>query len=151
MLPASGPGSSYSSRRESLTVEIVVSQETGRVPVTIFHISGEIAAGSYKELEQQADEAFEAGMRDLLLDLTAVTFLSSSGLRAFHHIFTLLRTDSAEDSDATVRKGVMAGTYKSPHLKLLRPSRTVLKVLQVSGFDMFLDVHSDLQEAVDSF
>lgn len=132
-------------------MEIVVSQETGRVPVTIFHISGEIAADSYEELEQQADEAFEAGMRDLLLDLTNVTFVSSSGLRAFHHIFTLLRTDSPEDSDDTVRKGVMAGTYKSPHLKLLRPSRTVLKALQVSGFDMFLDVHSDLKKAVDSF
>jgi hypothetical protein len=132
-------------------VEIVIAQETGRVPVTIFRISGEIAASSYKELEQQADEAFAAGMRDLLLDLTDVTFLSSSGLRAFHHIFTLLRTDSAEDSDDTVRKGVMAGTYKSPHLKLLRPSPTVLKVLQVSGFDMFLDVYSGLQEAVDSF
>jgi anti-anti-sigma factor len=132
-------------------VEIVVSQETGRVPVTIFHISGDIAAATYEELERQADEAFEAGMRDLLLDLTDVTLLSSSGLRAIHHIFTLLRTDSAEDSDDTVRKGVMAGTYKSPHLKLLRPSRTVLKVLQVSGFDMFLDIHSDLQEAIDSF
>lgn len=132
-------------------MEIVVSQETGRVPVTIFHISGDIAAATYEELERQADEAFEAGMRDLLLDLTDVTLLSSSGLRAIHHIFTLLRTDSAEDSDDTVRKGVMAGTYKSPHLKLLRPSRTVLKVLQVSGFDMFLDIHSDLQEAIDSF
>jgi anti-anti-sigma factor len=132
-------------------MEITVSQETGRVPVTIFHISGDIAAGSYEELEQRADEAFEAGMRDLLLDLTDVSFLSSSGLRAIHHIFTLLRTDSAEESDDTVRKGVMAGTYKSPHLKFLRPSRTVLKVLQVSGFDMFLDIHSDLQKAVDSF
>jgi anti-anti-sigma factor len=132
-------------------MEITVSQETGRVPVTMFHISGDIAAGSYEELEQRADEAFEAGMRDLLLDLTDVSFLSSSGLRAIHHIFALLRTDSAEESDDTVRKGVMAGTYKSPHLKLLRPSRTVLKVLQASGFDMFLDIHSDLQEAVDSF
>jgi anti-sigma B factor antagonist len=117
----------------------------------VFHISGEIAAATYKELEQQADEAFEAGMRDLLLDLTDVSFLSSSGLRAIHHIFTLLRTDSAEDSDDTVRKGVRAGTYKSPHLKLLRPSPKVLKVLQTSGFDMFLDIHSDLQKAVDSF
>jgi hypothetical protein len=45
----------------------------------------------------------------------------------------------------------MAGTYKSSHLKLFRPPPTVLKVLQTSGFDMFLDIHSDLQKAVDSF
>ena len=114
ILPASGPGNSHSANRGALTVEIVVAQETGRVPVTIFHILGEIAADSYKELEQQADQAFDAGMRDLLLDLTDVTFLSSSGLRAIHHIFTLLRADSAEDSDDTVRKGIRAGTYKSP-------------------------------------
>lgn len=132
-------------------MEIVVSQENGRVPITVFRISGEIAAGTYRQLEQQADEAFEAGTRDLLLDLTDVTFLSSSGLRAIHHIFMLLRTDSPEDSDDTVRKGVVAGTYRSPHLKLLNPSPTVLQALKLAGFDMFLEVHSDLSEAIASF
>jgi anti-anti-sigma factor len=132
-------------------MEIVVSRENGLVPVTVFHVKGEITVESYEELQRQAEDAYEGGMRNLLLDLTQVTFVSSSGLRAIHNIFDLLRSDGTEDSDETVRNGVRAGTFRSSHLKIFNPSRDVLKVLRMSGFDMFLDIHADLQEALASF
>jgi len=50
-----------------------------------------------------------------------------------------------------VRKGIAAGTYKSRHLKLLNPNRHVLQTLKLAGFDMFLEIHSTPQEAIDSF
>ncbi len=132
-------------------MQIVISHQKGRVPVTVFHVQGEVTAGSYEQLQQQAEAAVQGGARHLLLDLSDVTFFSSSGLRAMHHIFTLLRTDEPQDSDAAVRQGLKAGTYRSAHLKLLKPSRPALQALKEAGFDMFLEVHSDLQEAVDSF
>jgi anti-anti-sigma regulatory factor len=132
-------------------VEIVVSHQTEPVPVVLFHITGEIAADSAHLLEQQGDEAVKDGARNLLLDLSDVTFVSSSGLRAVHHLFTLLRGASPEESDEAVRKGLLAGTYQSPHLKLLNPSRDVLQTLKLAGFDMFLEIHSDLQAALASF
>lgn len=132
-------------------MEIVVSKEEGRFPVTVFHVKGEITADSYEQLQRQADDALEAGMRNLLLDLTDVTFVSSSGLRAIHRIFMQLRSDSQEESSEAVRKGVVAGTYQSPHLKLLKPARSVRQALKAAGFDMFLEIHSDLQAAVASF
>jgi len=130
-------------------MNIRVSQVQGRIPVTVFHIEGEIAAASAEQLQQQAQSAFKGGMRDLLLDLTDVTFLSSGGLRAIQEIFTLLRTDT--DDGEAVRKGIMAGTYRAPHLKLLNPNKNVHKSLKLTGLDMFLEIHSDLQEAIDSF
>jgi hypothetical protein len=126
-------------------MEIVVSRENGRVPVTVFHVKGEITVESYEELQRQAQDAYAGGMRNLLLDLTEVTFVSSSGLRAIHNIFDLLRGDGTEDSDETVRNGVREGTFRSSHLKILNPTRDVLRVLRMSGFDMFLDIHADLQ------
>ena len=87
-------------------------------------------------------------MRDLLLDLTNVTFLSSGGLRAIHETFTLLRTDT---DDKAVSEGIVAGTYRSPHLKLLNPNKNVLKSLKLTGLDMFLEILSSLKEAVNSF
>jgi ABC-type transporter Mla MlaB component len=132
-------------------MEIVVSRENGRVPVTVFHVKGEITVESYEELQRQAQDAYAGGMRNLLLDLTEVTFVSSSGLRAIHNIFDLLRGDGTEDSDETVRNGVREGTFRSSHLKILNPTRDVLRVLRMSGFDMFLDIHADLQEAIASF
>ncbi len=132
-------------------MQISISEEKGHVPVTVFHIVGELSAESYDQLQQQAREAFKAGTRNLLLDLTDVTLLSSSGLRALHEIFLMLRTDSPEESDESMRAGITAGTFHSPHLKLLTPSRQVREVLRTAGFDMFLEIHSDRQAALASF
>jgi anti-anti-sigma factor len=132
-------------------MEIFVSREKSHVPVTVFHVKGEITVETYEELQRQAQDAFEGGMRNLLLDLTEVTFVSSSGLQAIHNIFDLLRSDATEESEETVRNRVKAGTFQSSHFKLLNPARDVLKVLRMSGFDMFLDIHTDLQEAIASF
>jgi anti-anti-sigma factor len=132
-------------------MEIVVSHENGRIPITVFHITGEITAESSEELQQQAQSAFEAGTRNLLLDLTGVTFLSSRGLGAVHQIYMLLRNGSPGESAESVRQGIRAGTYRSAHLKLANPTRNVLRTIKLAGFDMFLDIHADLQGAMASF
>jgi hypothetical protein len=132
-------------------MEIVVSTKEGRVPITIFSVKGEISAASYEQLQQQAQDAFTAGMRNLILDLTDVTFVSSAGLRAIHHIFSLLQAAFPEESNEAMRKGVKEGTFKSPHLKLVHPTRNVHETLKTAGFDMFLEIHPNRQAAIASF
>ena len=132
-------------------MEIVVSHAQGRVPVTVFRIKGEIDVNSYEQLQAQAQAAVKAGARDVLLDLTDVTYISSAGLRALHHIFTLVRTDSPAESDSALSKGLRDGTWKSPHFKLLNPQPSVLQVLKTTGFDMYLEIHHDLNDATASF
>ena len=130
-------------------MEISVSQEQARVPVTIFHITGPITTN--EELEQYAEDAFNDGMKNLLLDLSDVPYMATSGLRALHNIYTLLRTESANESDEAVRVGIASGTFVSPHLKLLKPSPHVLEALKVAGYDMFLEIHRDRKRALASF
>jgi len=132
-------------------MEITVLQKQGRVPVTVFQIKGDIDANFYEQLLAQAKEAHAAGMRDLILDLSEVKYMSSAGLRVLHSIFALLRTDAANESDEAMKKGLSDGTFKSPHLKLVNPSPVVREVLRTSGFDMFLEVHRNLKEAMASF
>ena len=127
-------------------MEFKVTQEQGRVPVTVIHLNGDLR--SDEELTQKAKEAFEAGARDILLDLTDVRFMSSAGLRALHAIFTMLREDKSEEE---INKGIAAGTYKSPHFKLLNPNKNVKEVLGLTGYDMFLDIHTNTKEAIASF
>ena len=90
-------------------------------------------------------------MRDLLLDLTAVPYMSSQGLRALHTIYTLLRTDAPNESDEAVKQGIRAGTFSSPHLKLLNPSPKVVEVLHLTGYDMFIDSYRDRDAAIAAF
>ena len=131
--------------------QIFKSEMRGRVPVTVLKVEGELGQESYEQLQNQAREAYDAGSQNILLDLSKVSFMSSSGLRAIHYIFALLRDETPADGEAAVQKGIAAGTYKSPHLKLLKPSSRVHQVLKASGFDMFLEIHSDLKKAIASF
>ncbi len=131
-------------------LQMVVSQQQGRVPVTILHLGGDIDANSCGVFEKQAQELIQGGARYLLLDLSKVTFMSSAGLRALHLIYNQLRDLSAE-SEETIRQGLRDGTYKSPYLKLLNPSPVVLEPLRTMGFDMFLEIHRSSKEAIASF
>lgn len=130
-------------------MEITVSHQQGRVPVTVFHLKGDLM--SDEELTALAEDAFQDGARNLLLDLSEVPYMSSQGLRALNRLYTLLRTDAVEESDAAVKAGIAAGTFKSPHLKLLNPSKHVREVLSIAGYDMFLEIHRSLKDAVASF
>lgn len=132
-------------------MEINVTQEQGRVPVTVLHVKGDVNASTADEFQARAQKAYDEGARDMLIDLSEVALLSSAGLRALHNIFNMLRTESPEESDEAVRKGLADGTFKSPHLKLLCPKRNISQVLRMAGFDMFLEIHDNRKKAVASF
>ena len=130
-------------------MEITVSEEQGRVPVTVFRLKGPVIESD--QLQERAKEACDAGARNLVIDLSQVPYMASPGLRALHYVYSLLRTTSADENEGAVQKGIAAGTYKSPHLKLANPTRDVLEVLRTTGYDMFLEIHKDLKRAIASF
>ena len=130
-------------------MDVSVSHAQGKVPVTIFRITG--AVTDNQELEALAQTAHDDGARSIVLDLTDVPYMATAGLRALHAIFVLLRADTPEESDDATKIGIAAGTFMSPHLKLVKPSAHVLEVLKAAGYDMFLEIHRDVDQAVASF
>jgi anti-anti-sigma factor len=132
-------------------MEITVTQEQGRVPVTVLHVQGDISASTADQFLEEAQQAYDDGARDILIDLSKVSLLSSAGLRVLHQVFNMLRSESPDESDEAVRKGLTDGTFKSPHLKLLSPKQNVREVLRMAGFDMFLEIHNNLKKAIASF
>jgi hypothetical protein len=130
-------------------MDIAVSHETGAVPVTIFHLKGDLL--QEEPLIAAAKEAYGAGTRYLLLDLEEVPFISSAGLRALHELHNLLQGNIGDEGERAVRHDIAAGAYRSPHLKLLKPSKNALRALKVAGYDMFLDIHQRRSQALASF
>ena len=59
-------------------MNIRVAHEQGRVPVTVFYVQGQINLGNTAQLEQTARAAYDDGMRDLLIDLSETTSLTSA-------------------------------------------------------------------------
>jgi anti-anti-sigma factor len=135
------------------SMQIKVSTENGRVPVTILHVDGNIDSSTYEEFKVKADGAIKNGARHILVDLSHVPFVSSAGLRALHGIFNELRSlhPDANLSDDDLKKGISAGTYKSPHLKLLNLSKETRMAFELSGFDMYIETFTDLKTAIASF
>ena len=134
-------------------MEIKVSTESGRVPVTVLHVDGNIDSSTYEQFQSTAKKLIEEGARYILVDLSHAPFVSSAGLRALHSLFNELRSryPQADLSDEQMKKGISAGTYKSPHLKLLNLSPETKTVFETSGFDMYIDTFTDKNTAVASF
>ncbi len=129
-------------------MEIASWHETGAVPVTILQVKGDLTAN--EPLESRARAAVLDGTRDIVLDLSHVPYISSAGLRAIHVIYILLR-DADPSDEETAARSIARGTYKSPHLKLVRPSKNGLKALSTAGYDMFLDLFDNVPAAVASY
>ncbi len=134
-------------------MEIKLFTEQGDVPVTIMHVDGNIDSSTYEAFQSKADELIENGARYILVDLAHAPFVSSAGMRALQHVYQRLRAVHP-DSDVSaedVKAGIRAGTYKSPHLKLLSPSKETAKTLEMTGFDMYIEIFTDKAEAIASF
>jgi anti-anti-sigma factor len=134
-------------------MEIKSTTENGRVPVTIVQVSGSIDSSTYVAFQSKVNELIEGGARHILLDLGQTKFISSAGFRAFNNLFNRLRSlnPDANLDDKDVMKGVAAGTYKSPHLKLLGISGDARTAFELAGFDMFIETYTDMKTAVASF
>ncbi len=110
-----------------------ISQAQGHVPVTIFQLQDRVSLGNYKELEETAQQAFDNGMRNLIIDLSLIPALSSIGVRALVIIHKLLAVDSASQ------------------LKLAGLAAPIHETLRVAGLTQFIDVYGSVEEALSSF
>jgi len=132
-------------------MEISVSTENGRVSVTVIHLTGDLDSQTAPAFQSKANELITNGTKYILVDLTHVRFISSAGLRVLYEIFKRLRTFSPDVSEQQMLLQINEGTYKSPSVKLLNPSKEAQVALKTAGFDMFLESHQDLKKAVTSF
>ena len=100
-------------------MQIKVFTEKGQVEVTVMHVDGNIDSSTSESFKTKADELIKSGAHYILVDLTHAPFVSSAGMRALQHIYERLRAlhPDSDLSDQDMKKGISAGTYKSPRLK----------------------------------
>ena len=135
-------------------MEITISQHEGTTPVAVIQLGG---AMNGKKLVAEAQKLYDSGTRNLLLDMTELTFISSAGLSALHHVALVYRgeekTGFKEDQEAVqaMRKERYIGFRFQEHVKLFNPSEAIKDVLDIAGFKVFFDIFIDLDEAIASF
>jgi len=110
-----------------------VSQAQGRLPITVFHLQDRVNLGNFAELEQAAKDAYDKGMRDLVIDLSQAPSLTSIGVRAIVIIHKMLSPD------------------KTRHLKLAGPIPSIREMLNIAGITQFIEIYDTVDDAVASF
>ena len=115
-------------------LKISVSKEEGEKAVTVMRLNGSLDANTQSELEAKAKEAVESGAEYLLLDMSSVDYLGSAGMRGIHAITNLLSPDDP--------------SMRSDRLKVVNPSPAAAKIFKTLGFDSFIDIHSNIDEAI---
>jgi anti-anti-sigma regulatory factor len=110
---------------------------------------------NFQELIGKAREVYDGGARNVLLDMDALTYISSAGLVALHTIALMFRGEAAPDPEhgwsalKSMDRSRDGGIQE--HVKLLNPRPEVRSVLEMVGFTAFFEMFTDLQEAVRSF
>lgn len=134
---------------------ITLSQEEGRLPVTVMKLYGDLDSQSYTEVIREAQAAYEAGARRLALDLGKVPFISSAGLMAVHTV-ALIFGGNAVQAGAGGRPSYRAIDPQKDSaarlcVKLVSPQPRVAQVLDTVGLSQFFETFGDVESAVASF
>ena len=112
---------------------VKISQAQGRIPVTVFQLQDRVNLGNFAELEDTAKEAYDNGMRDMVMDLSQTVSLTSIGVRAIVVIHKMLSGDGA------------------PHMKIANPAPYIREMLDISGVTQYIEIYNTVDAAVASF
>jgi anti-sigma B factor antagonist len=109
-----------------MDLDITTSQGNAR---TVVHVSGEIDVYTVSALRDRLDSVIERGEHHLVIDLSAVTFMDSTGL------------------------GVLVGRLKlvraaGGSMRLVTGHERVLKVFAITGLDKVFEIYPTVDDAV---
>ena len=131
-------------------------QVEGRVPITVVALEGELDASNYERLIADVRELYTRGTRAILLDLSGLTFLASSGLVALHSIVSVLHGQAPDDLEGgwgtlhhLANEADDGDTQRD--VQLAAPQPAVERVLQRTGMDRLFAVHPDRATGIANF
>ena len=136
-------------------MEIKILQEQVRNDVSVIYVAGHLDGQTYQELISAASEVIGTGAKNILLDLSDLTYISSAGLVSLHTIALLTRGEALPNPEqgwSTLKSmdSTRDGGFQK-HVKLLNPRPEITRVLEMVGFSEFFEVFTDKQKAIASF
>ena len=128
-------------------MEITVNLQQAREPVAVMHVQGSIDASNFVQIVDKAQEIYQNPARNLILDLSEVPSITSTGLAAIHKVALIYSgvPEQMKHPDLTHNSNARK------HVKLLRPQPEVEKALETAGLKLFFKVFHDLDSALKSF
>lgn len=131
-------------------MEIFVSYHQGNEPIAIMKLNGDINASNFVQISDKAQELYMNPARNLIIDLSDVPSISSTGLAAIHKI-ALLYSGVPHKIEQGTNPDFTHSSNARKYVKLLNPQPEVDKSLESAGLKLFFKVYKDLESAIASF
>jgi anti-anti-sigma regulatory factor len=129
-------------------METTVERIEGPVPVTVVSLDGELDASNFEALIEEVRALYDGGARQLLLDLSALRFMASSGLVALHSIVRIMHGEPPLDPEAGWSALHTPVGQTQTEVQLCGPVPAVERVLARTGLDRMFVVHPDRASAL---
>jgi anti-anti-sigma factor len=139
-----------------MALQTTIERVDAHVPITIMTLTGELDASNYLRLVDDVRPLYGAGVRHLLLDLTDLTFISSSGLVSLYSIEKVMQGQEPPDPEYgwgalhEVGRAVDDGTIQTA-VQLCGVQPGVREVIERTGLDRLFRIHPDRATAVAEF
>ena len=128
----------------------VTLHENGSEPIAIMRLIGEIDASNFIQLSDKAQELYMNPARRLIIDLSEVPGISSTGLAAIHKI-ALVYSGVPHRIQENVNPDFTHSSNARKYVRLVNPQPGVDKALESAGLKLFFKVFKDLDSALASF
>ena len=139
-----------------MALETTIEQATARVPLTVISLAGELDASNFNELIEATRKLYDAGTRHLLLDMSDLRFMASSGLVALHSVLRLMHGEPPPDPEAgwgalhSLGLDVSGGGTQT-EVQLCGAQAPVERVLTRTGLTRLFNIHPDRATALAAF
>ena len=131
-------------------MDINVTIHQGKEPIAIMQLTGDINASNFVQISDKAQELYMNPARHLIIDLSEVSNISTTGLAAIHKI-ALLYSGVPQKVEEYANPDFTHSSNARKHVKLLNPQPAVDKTLEGAGLKLFFKVFQDLDSALASF
>ena len=128
----------------------VVEQVAGTPPIAILTLAGELDASNYEALIDNVTKAYAAGARGLVLDLTGLSFMASSGFVALFAAERIMRGDPPPDTEAgwqTIHE-MEAEDARAANVRLAGVQEAVRRILDRTGLSRLFPMDQDRRAAI---
>lgn len=138
-------------------MELNVSIQQSEEPIAVMQIKGDIDASNFLQIVNKAQEMYNNPARNLIIDLSEVRSVSTTGLVALHKIalvYSGVPQDIDIDTEAATKERRPDFTHHSnarKFVKLLNPQPDVDQALEKAGMKLFFKIFKDLESAIESF
>jgi anti-anti-sigma regulatory factor len=130
-------------------MDINLTIEQASEAAAVMRLAGEVNASNFMEIVDKAGETYKNPARYLIIDLSDVASISSTGMVALHKI-ALIYSGVPQDVEENENPDFTHSQEARKFVKLLNPQPGVDESLTKAGMKLFFKFYDDLDSALKS-